>query len=302
MKQGNDMMQHMFRVQIAMLAHGVVAGYRKAMGLEPMPPFSDLGAAEQDELLENVDFWLANPSAPIAASHEAWLVRGIAEGWRLGETLDMQAKLSPFIRPFDTLPKDMVVMEHLFRAAVDSVTRAGNELPEYRRRIERINAAIARNYGHIEDVKERGRLWNLLPEEERMAILDKMRAEEDALRARMERRSRIITATLAHKKFTPAEWEALDDKVRLAHLDEYGAISGDGNFLNEEETAQRTKELAEQAAAQAAWIAERAERNKLVLEAAPDAVELTPEVVVAAPAPDTEGMEPAPVEPAGEVK
>ena len=140
----NGMMQHMFRVQIAMLAHGVVAGYRKVMGMEPMPPFSDLGAAEQDELLENVDFWLANPSAPIAASHEAWLARGISEGWRLGEALDNLAKLSPFIRPFDTLPKDMVVMEHLFRAAVDSVTRAGNELPEYRRRIERINAAITR--------------------------------------------------------------------------------------------------------------------------------------------------------------
>ena len=296
----NGMMQHMFRVQIAMLAHGVVAGYRKVMGMEPMPPFSDLGAAEQDELLENVDFWLANPSAPIAASHEAWLARGISEGWRLGEALDNLAKLSPFIRPFDTLPKDMVVMEHLFRAAVDSVTRAGNELPEYRRRIERINAAIARNYGHIEDVQERGRLWNLLPEEERMAILDKMRAEEDAMRARMERRSRIITATLAHFKLTPAEWEALDDDVRLTKLDEYGiTISGDGNFLNEEETAQRTKELAEQAAAQAAWIAER---SMPVPEAAPDAVELTPEVVVAAPAPDTEGMEPAPVEPAGEVK
>ena len=138
-----------------------------------------------------------------------------------------------------------------------------------------------------------------------MTILDKMRAEEDAMRARMERRSRIITATLAHFKLTPAEWEALDDDVRLEHLNEYGTISGDGNFLNEEETAQRTKELAELEAKKAELAAAEvalAERNKPVLEAAPDAVELTPEVVVAAQAPDTEGMEPAPVEPAGEVK
>lgn len=296
----DSMMQHMFRVQIAMLAHGVVNGYRKAAGLDPMPAFADLGAAEQDELLGNVDFWLANPSAPIAASHESWLARGIADGWRLGETLDQQAKLSPFIRPFDTLPKDVVMMEHLFRAAVDSVTSAQKDLPEYKRRIDRINAAIVREYGHIEDVLERARLWNMLPEERRTEILDKMRDEEDAMRARFERRRRMIEATMAHFALSAAEWVALDDDVRLAKLDEYGAISGDGNFLSEEERAQREKELAEEAAARAALVA-MTERNEPVLEAAAaDVVELTPEVVVAAPVPDTEGM--APVEPAGEVK
>ena len=296
----DSMMQHMFRVQIAMLAHGVVNGYRKAAGLDPMPAFADLGAAEQDELLGNVDFWLANPSAPIAASHESWLARGIADGWRLSETLDQQAKLSPFIRPFDTLPKDVVMMEHLFRAAVDSVTSAQKDLPEYKRRIDRINAAIAREYGHIEDVLERARLWNLLPEERRTEILNKMREEEDAMRARFERRRRMIEGAMAHFQLTSPQWVDLDDDVRLAKLDEYGAISGDGNFLSEEERAQREKELAEEAAARAALVA-MTERNEPVLEAAAaDVVELTPEVAVAAPAPDTEGM--APVEPAGEVK
>lgn len=231
------MMRQMFKVQIAMLGHVVVNGYREATGLGKLPDFSDLSAADQESLLKNVEFWLNNPTSPIAASHESWLATKIEEGWRLGETLDEQAKLSPFIRPFDSLPKDTRIMEELFRSAVRAVTYTQSAAPAYKRRMDLINFAIWQKFPD-EPVETAGAKWNALPEDERMAVLADLQAKQDAEEALMRKRRERIEGTIKHFGLTPADWDGLTEDERIAKLDEHGALTGQGDFFSEQEKAQ----------------------------------------------------------------
>lgn len=272
MNPQDQMMQQMFKVQIAMLAHGVINGYRESAGLELFPQFDELDVGAQNEVIENVEFWLANPTAPASASHEVWLARNIEQGWRLGETLDEQAKTSPYIRPFDSLPKETRTMEYLFHAAVRAVTYTQDAAPAYKRRIDMINYAAQQKFPD-DGPEEAGQKWNALPEDERMAILNDLQAQSDAARADMEKRRDWIDQTLKRFEMTPAAWMELTEEERVAKLDEHGAATGLGNWYTDEQKAQ----IAAQQAA---------------IEAMIDNAELQN-----TPAPNVEGMVPANDEP-----
>ena len=238
MNPNDQMMQQMFKVQIAMMAHVILSAYNVSIGEEGRPPFNQLSVADQDAVIKEVEFHLANPDAPVGAAHESWVAQSVADGWRLGPAVDPVGKFSPYIRPFDSLSKTDQIKEHLFRAVVKSVTYTQNEAPAYHQRMQLLGAAVSRRFPDITDATEATALWNALTEEERQAEVDKLVAERDAIQAKNAARMDRIKRTMTYFTMDQDAWLALTEDERLAKLDEYGEITGEGPWLSPEEKVQ----------------------------------------------------------------
>ena len=238
MNPNDQMMQQMFKVQIAMMAHVILSAYNVSIGEEGRPPFNQLSVADQDAVIKEVEFHLANPDAPVGAAHESWVAQSVADGWRLGPAVDPVGKFSPYIRPFDSLSKTDQIKEHLFRAVVKSVTYTQNEAPAYHQRMQLLGAAVKRRFPDISDATEATALWNTLTEEERQAEVDKLVAERDAIQAKNAARMERIKRCMEHFNMSHEVWNDMTEEQRLRTLDEHGEITGEGPWLSPEEKAQ----------------------------------------------------------------
>jgi hypothetical protein len=84
----------------------------------------DWHAAEQwqrDSAVKGVQFALANPDATSIAQHDAWLADKRADGWTYGQVKDAEAKTHPCLVPYDQLPKEQQVKDHVFKAIVTAL-------------------------------------------------------------------------------------------------------------------------------------------------------------------------------------
>jgi hypothetical protein len=62
-------------------------------------------------------------------SHENWLKFKEAEGWSYGETKDFEARTHPCFAPYDELPEDQKVKDHLFTSIVRTLEPLVEEMP-----------------------------------------------------------------------------------------------------------------------------------------------------------------------------
>lgn len=61
---------------------------------------------------------MANPNAIPSDSHDNWMKQKLADGWQFGSVKDAVAKTHPCLVPYDALPIDQRVKDHLFAAVV----------------------------------------------------------------------------------------------------------------------------------------------------------------------------------------
>lgn len=65
-----------------------------------------------------VQFNIENPDAPASHSHDCWLKEKKETGWKYGPVKDPEKKEHPCFVPYEELPKEQQVKDHLFKAIV----------------------------------------------------------------------------------------------------------------------------------------------------------------------------------------
>ncbi len=63
-------------------------------------------------------FPLANPDLTAEDQHMQWMKDKVMAGWIYGPVKDSEAKTHPCILPYDELPPEQKVKDHVFRAIV----------------------------------------------------------------------------------------------------------------------------------------------------------------------------------------
>ena len=101
--------------QVAEIIHGVNKTYCEAIGDNSQPDWEDAPDWQKESAVNGVIFHLENPDATPENSHESWLAEKEADGWVVGEVKDAEAKTHPCMVPYEDLPVEQQVKDHLFR-------------------------------------------------------------------------------------------------------------------------------------------------------------------------------------------
>jgi hypothetical protein len=108
--------------QIAKICHEAVAAYSKSLGDSKAIPSWDKATEEEKEAVtKSVILHIGSVDAYPAENHNAWVKERVDSGWVFGEVEDEKKKTHPFILPFDQLPIEQQIKEHLLRGIVQSM-------------------------------------------------------------------------------------------------------------------------------------------------------------------------------------
>lgn len=107
--------------RIAIACHMANKGLCEAFGDISQTSWDAAPAWQRESAIKGVQFCLDNPDAPASANHDSWLAEKRATGWRYGEVKDAEAKTHPCFVPYEQLPKEQQVKDHVFRAIVASL-------------------------------------------------------------------------------------------------------------------------------------------------------------------------------------
>lgn len=107
--------------EIAELCYEVNRAYCKALGDETQLPWADGPDWQRESVLAGV--FVASDGVSPAMLHKSWMARKVADGWQYGAKEDLNAKTHPRLMPYDQLPREQQVKDHLFTAIVGTVKR-----------------------------------------------------------------------------------------------------------------------------------------------------------------------------------
>ncbi len=110
--------------QVARILHETNRAYCESIGDTSQTPWKDTEQWQRDAAVSGVEFMIANPAASPLALHEAWVANKTAGGWVYGEVKDSAAKTHPCLVPYEQLPVEQRVKDHLFVAVVGAFQRA----------------------------------------------------------------------------------------------------------------------------------------------------------------------------------
>lgn len=108
--------------QIAVVCHEANRAYCAAIGDASQVPWADAPEWQRSSAVKGVEFNLANPCAPPSASHDCWLEEKRATGWTFGPAKDPEKKEHPCFVPYEQLPLEQRLKDHLFKAVVASLS------------------------------------------------------------------------------------------------------------------------------------------------------------------------------------
>ena len=104
--------------KIAKLCHEVNKTYCESIGDHSQPKWEDAPGWQKESAIAGVNFHLENETTP-EQSHESWLKQKELDGWKYGPIKDGIKKEHPCFVPYEELPKEQQVKDHLFKAIVD---------------------------------------------------------------------------------------------------------------------------------------------------------------------------------------
>lgn len=115
----------MRQIDIAHVIHEANRAVQMINDEEVSPPWEDAPAWMQQSTFEGVI--AAQEGMTPAQLHENWMVTRTADGWIYGEVKDSDAKTHPCLVPYDELPLNQRIKDHLFHGIV-SVLSSGAEV------------------------------------------------------------------------------------------------------------------------------------------------------------------------------
>lgn len=108
---------------IARLCHEVNRAYCEALGDTSQVPWEDAEPWQRISARMGVDLHLHGDFGP-EASHLAWMVQKVDDGWVYGKEKDPVTKTHPCLVPFDELPREQQAKDYLFRGVVHAMRPA----------------------------------------------------------------------------------------------------------------------------------------------------------------------------------
>ena len=106
---------------IAETAYEVNRAYCAVLGDLSFGPWNEAPAWQKETCVNGVLFHLHNQEATPAASHESWLDEKVNTGWKWGAVKDPEKKEHPCMVPFENLPQEQQMKDHIFRAVCRSL-------------------------------------------------------------------------------------------------------------------------------------------------------------------------------------
>jgi hypothetical protein len=110
--------------QIARICHETNRAYCESIGDTSQRPWESAMEWQRTSAIKGVEFALANPDAAASAQHDAWLRDKIQDGWVYGPVKDPVKKEHHCIVPYDQLPIEQRLKDHLFKAIVRAFREA----------------------------------------------------------------------------------------------------------------------------------------------------------------------------------
>ena len=109
------------------------SSYFAAIAARLQEVITDLGQGEQDAAMLNGYAALvlsAGEDATLKGINAVWAMVRVSQGWTYGPAKDNEAKISPYLVPFEQLSAEIVDYDRPFLAAVAQVAREYREHPE----------------------------------------------------------------------------------------------------------------------------------------------------------------------------
>lgn len=103
---------------LARLAHEINRAYCIGIGDTSQVEWEDAPDWQKDSCRAGVRAVLNGEATSPEQQHELWMRQKLADGWRYGSVKDVEAKMHPCLLPYEQLPVEQRVKDHLFRAAV----------------------------------------------------------------------------------------------------------------------------------------------------------------------------------------
>lgn len=110
---------------IARVCHEVNRAYCSALGDESQPPWETAPEWQQSSAINGVRLTVEDPARTPESSHIGWMEEKVADGWRYGPVKDPEAKTHPCLLPYQELPLEQRVKDHLFLAVVRALECSG---------------------------------------------------------------------------------------------------------------------------------------------------------------------------------
>ena len=108
---------------ICEIAHETIRAFQEANGEQAAPAWDDVPAWMVDSTKDSVLKYMLDPKASPEEAHEVWMHQKREAGWVHGPMKDENKKTHPSMIPYDQLPLNEKVKDHLFLAVV----RAGDK-------------------------------------------------------------------------------------------------------------------------------------------------------------------------------
>lgn len=107
--------------QIARVCHEVNRAYCAATGDTSQLSWDEAPDWQRESAIAGVKAVIAHPNPTPEGSHENWLAHKRADGWTYGPKKDPTTKQHPCMVPYDQLPLEQRMKDHLFIAVVQSL-------------------------------------------------------------------------------------------------------------------------------------------------------------------------------------
>lgn len=104
---------------IARVAHEVNAAYCRSHNDHSQTDWDHAPQWQKDSAINGVKFHLEGEHDP-EESHVNWMAQKKAEGWKYGDVKDADKKEHPCMVPYNELPQEQRVKDHLFLAVVNA--------------------------------------------------------------------------------------------------------------------------------------------------------------------------------------
>lgn len=107
--------------QIARVCHEVNRAYCEAIGDQTQKSWEEAEEWQRVSAVDGVRFKLENPGVTPEQQHNNWSRVKIEAGWIYGPVKDPSRKEHPCLVPYNQLPREQQVKDHLFGAVVKAL-------------------------------------------------------------------------------------------------------------------------------------------------------------------------------------
>ena len=113
----------MLVADIARICHEANRAICVAAGDNSQLPWDEAPEWQRLSCTSGVKFRMAHPEATAAQLHAHWMEWKITDGWKYGPVKDTDRKEHPCLVPYEELPADQKVKDHVFSALVRELSQ-----------------------------------------------------------------------------------------------------------------------------------------------------------------------------------